>query len=450
MRLVTCPFAARTPRMLRFRSGLTDRSDREGGSLRAVSVTLLIRGGIVVSEREAVRSDVLVKDGRIQAVGTNLQEPGAEVIEAAGRWVLPGGVDPHVHIQVQFDRFETDETPESCSQAALYGGTTTLLDFAIPRPGQSSLEAVRERLLMAERCFTDTRLHGCVNRWADGSRRELEGMRALGVRNIKVFTTYEGILKLPERGIREVLRFVAASDGVVLVHAEDDQVIAKAHAELSANGSMSSVHHGRSRPIAAETEAVRRILAMPETRGATVYFVHLSTHEAVKEIRKAREAGISAFAETCPHYLVFDESVYTTAQGPGFVCCPPIRSADVVEGLLGEVFDGSIDAIGSDHCCFLLRQKRESSLDVRHMPYGLPGVETRLPVLFSELVVARGMPPPGLRPPHLLGTGSHLWANTREGKHLGWVRCGHRDMGPLPGLDRASTQPPHGDRLHPL
>lgn len=355
---------------------------------------VLIRGGFVVAPDSSDKADVLLDGGKIAAVGKNIPTTAAGVtIDADGTWVLPGGVDPHVHIQVQFDRFETTETPESCSLAALYGGTTTLIDFAIPRSGQGSIDAALEHQRMAKQCLTETLLHGCLVEWNDSSESDLREMESLGVRNIKMFTTYSGILMLPEEGIRRVLRFLGKSGGIALFHAEANEIVHSAQERLARHATIDAAYHAKARPPDAEARAVERVLSLPEAKAATIYFVHLSTPEAVDMVRNASREGQRVYAETCPHYLLFDDSVYEGDAGAGFVCCPPMRPKNMVEALMGKLLLGEIDSIGSDHCCFSVEQKRSSRGDVRNMPYGLPGVETRLPVLFSELIHKRGMPP---------------------------------------------------------
>jgi dihydropyrimidinase len=355
---------------------------------------LVVHGGIVVNAGGQGAATVVVADGRITAV----QDPALPLpphersIDARGRLVIPGGVDPHCHIGQRLGEYAQLDDYASASVAALWGGTTTVVDFAIPDPGQTPLAAVQERRELAAVSRCDTALHGCVISWDDTTADQIETMAGLGIRTIKLFTTYKDVVMAEPDTVLEVLRTLHRCGGIAYVHAEANHVIEDAQQLAAVAHQAAAEHMPRTRPELAETAAVAQVLATAEHVGAPVYFVHQTTAEAVDLVRAARRRGVRAYTETCPHYLFLDEGTYAGDHPERFVCCPPLRSAATVRELHARALVGDVDTLGSDHCCYSTGQKSEHSHDVRVMPNGLPGVETRLPVTFTKLVVEGGMP----------------------------------------------------------
>ena len=354
---------------------------------------LIVHGGTVVNATESTPATVVISGGRIRSLlDPDLPLPdNARAIDASGSLVIPGGVDPHCHIGQRLGEYAALDDYEQASRAALWGGTTTVIDFAIPDPGQSPLDAVIERRALAQPSRCDTALHGCVITWDDRTAGQIEQMVALGVRTIKLFTTYRDVVMAGPDTILEVLRALHQRGGLGYVHAEANHVIEDAQELALAAHRGGSRDMGETRPEIAESAAVAQVLATAEHLGAPVYFVHQTTAEAVDLVRTARRRGVRAYTETCPHYLTLDESVYAGDHPERFVCCPPIRNADSVTRLRARAVLGDVDALGSDHCCYSTTQKLEHHDDVTRMPNGLPGVETRLPVAFTQLVQRGGM-----------------------------------------------------------
>jgi dihydropyrimidinase len=217
-------------------------------------------------------------------------------------------------------------------------------------------------------------------------------MADLGVRTIKLFTTYRDVVMAGPDTVLEVLRTLHHQGGIAYVHAEANHVIEDAQ-ELAAHARRGAAsHHAGTRPELAEAAAVAQVLATAEHVGAPVYFVHQTTAEAVDLVRDARRRGVRAYTETCPHYLALDSTTYDGEHPERFVCCPPLRHPATVAELRARALVGDIDSIGSDNCCYSTTQKLEHADDVTEMPNGLPGVETRLPVTFTQLVTEQGMP----------------------------------------------------------
>jgi dihydropyrimidinase len=361
---------------------------------QAPAVDLVVHGGVVVNAGGSAPATVTIADGRIRSVlSPDAAWPDHErAIDASGRLVLPGGVDPHCHIGQRLGAYTALDDYEQATTAALWGGTTTVVDFAIPEPGQPPLDAVHERRKRAEIARCDTALHGCVIDWNDTTGAQIDAMVEAGVRTIKLFTTYRDVVMAGPDTVLEVMRRLRRSGGLAYVHAEADHVIVDAQRAAGGEGRIDSPHHPGTRPELAESAAVAQVLATAEHVGAPVYFVHQTTAEAVDLVRAARRRGVRAYTETCPHYLMLDESVYGGSHAERFVCCPPLRSSETVAALNARALIGDIDALGSDNCCYSTAQKREHADDVTEMPNGLPGVETRLPVTFTQLVSSSGLP----------------------------------------------------------
>ncbi|MGW9350614.1 amidohydrolase family protein [Nocardiopsis flavescens] len=356
---------------------------------------LVVRGGTVVNADWQGAAEVFVGAGRVLA----LAEPGApapdgsrpEEVDATGLLVLPGGVDPHCHVGFTSGEFTSLDDYRGCTTAAVFGGTTTIVDFAIPGPGQSPLEAVRERQGAAGQGLCDSALHGCVVTWDDTTEEQLAAMAGLGVNTIKMFTTYRGETMADEYTVLRTMKAVGATGGMVVIHCEADHIIEEAQRLSGDRGRTGAEHMGDTRPELAETASVAEVLAIAESVGAPVYFVHQSSAEAVELVAAARRRGRPAYSEAVAHHLVLDEGAYAGEHPERFVCCPPLRPRATVEGLGRHLFTGEISTVGSDHCCYDTAQKERHRHDVRAMPNGLPGVETRLAVLYSEYVAGRGL-----------------------------------------------------------
>lgn len=360
-------------------------------------VDLVVRGGTVVGDTWTARADVAVAGGRVVALtgpGTAIagQHADTVVLDAAGKLVLPGGVDPHCHVNMTNGSFTTRDDYLQCTTAAVFGGTTTVIDFAIPRNGESPAEAAYERRAKGAGGLCDVALHGCVVDWDATVPGQLAAMVADGIGTVKMFTTYRGDIMAAEDTILRTMQVLRDLGGMAVVHCEANHIIEEYQARCVDRHAIDSSHMAESRPELAETASVAEVLAIAESVGAPVYLVHQSTAAAVDLVSAARRRGMTAYSETVAHYLLLDDSAYRSAEPERFVCCPPLRSAQAVRDLARHVFTGEITTIGSDHCCYDLEQKRSNSDDVRHMPNGLPGVETRLPVIFSSYVVDRGLP----------------------------------------------------------
>ncbi|MDQ1628171.1 MAG: dihydropyrimidinase [Actinomycetota bacterium] len=356
---------------------------------------LVIEGGTVVTESWAGPATIVVRDGRVLSLlSPNVSTSSlgaARTIDATGRLVLPGAVDPHCHIAVPLGEFVTLDDFQTASLAALAGGTTTIVDFAIPTPDEHPMEALEAKLEMGRSSRCDYALHGCVA----GTPSDIPGIVrdfvAAGVRTVKLFTTYRDLLMVGTETIEAVMTALAVASGLTYVHAEDNSLVEAAQDEAVRTGHIDAAGMAGTRPAAAEERAVAEVLAAAERTGAPVYFVHQSTPDVVDQVVRARQRGVRAFSESCPHYLILDDSVYAGDRPERYVCCPPIRDRVTVDGLVSRLVDGFLHTVGSDHCCYDSSQKALRAADVRAMPNGLPGVETRWPVVWDAFVASERM-----------------------------------------------------------
>ena len=352
---------------------------------------LVIANAAVVNSFGRQQAHVLVHEGRITALVDAAEPvPAAErTIDASGKLVIPGGVDGHCHVAQVTGRFRTLDDYRTTSTAALWGGTTTIIDFGIPRDAQETpLAAILHKKELANESRCDVALHGAVVTWDETVPWQLERLAAEGVRSVKMYTTNRGTTMADGNTILKVMREMVRLDGLTYIHAEHDPIISDCAEQHAQDGRIGIEHLHRTRPELAEEISVRETLAMAEHTGAPVYFVHQSTPRAVDLVSEARSRGLEAFSETCPHYVTLDDSVYASTFPEWFACCPPMRSAETVAALRKRLASGSIHTMSSDHSCYDLSQKRERTDDVRAMPHGLPGVETRMPVTFTAMTSA--------------------------------------------------------------
>lgn len=353
---------------------------------------LLVRGGTVVMESGSLRADVLVRGGKVAGLLRHGWPASgqARVVDATGALVLPGGVDAHTHVGITFGEFRTRDDFASATRAAAFGGTTTLLEFAFPEPGEDPAQAVERRISEAcGRAVIDFGFHAAIAQRADADALAgVERAVRLGAPSVKVFTAYRGIMMLELGDILAVMREAARSRALVMVHAETEALIERSVAELRVRGLAGSRHHPLARPAAAELDAARSVLGLARESGAAVYLVHVTLPAVVTEIAAARMAGVRAYGETCPHYLLLDESVYSGPHPERFVCSPPLRPAATARGLWRRL-GAELTGVHSDHCCFDSSQKAVYASDSIRIPPGLPGVETRLPLMISAALSGR-------------------------------------------------------------
>lgn len=356
---------------------------------------LVIRGGTVATASDVFQADIGIREGRIVQIGEALGR-GAEEIDATGRYVLPGGIDSHVHIaQASGEGIVMADDFESGTRSALMGGNTTILPFCLQEKGQSLRAALQGYHALAEgNCYTDHSFHLIV---ADPSAsvlgQELPALVEDGYTSFKVFMTYEG-LRLNDAQILETMDVARRTGALVMVHCENEDAIRYLIGRHEAEGDLAPRAHASTRPVAVEREATHRALSLAEVVDVPVVIVHVSNGPAIDEIRAARARGRKVIGETCPQYLMLtaDDLDGMDWEGAKFVCSPPPRDRASQDACWNGLETGVFDLFSSDHCPFRyddpegkLNPKGKTSF--RHIPNGIPGVETRLPILFSEGVM---------------------------------------------------------------
>lgn len=345
---------------------------------------VVIKNGKIITARETLEADLAIQNGKIHCVGSNLS--GHQVIDATGLYVLPGAVDPHVHLQMPAGETTSSDNWATGTTAAAFGGTTTVIDFIEPTQDQSLMEAFQERKAQADpQVVIDYALHMTLSNIIPERMAELPAVIQAGITSFKAYTTYEG-LKLTDQDFLEMFRQVSMSGGMVMVHAENDAICNFATRELLAQGQYGPNAHPFSRPAVAEGEAIERVLAMASLTHTPVYIVHISTALGAAALAHAQARGQRAFGETCPQYLLLTDQEYSKPgfEGAKFVCAPPLRKKSDNAFLWNALSDNTIQTIGTDHCPFFFQGQKDLGKDrFTRIPGGIPGVEPRLALVYT-------------------------------------------------------------------
>lgn len=351
----------------------------------------IVTGGTVVTAQDQFEADIAIQSGRIAAIGRDLGD-AHDVIDATGRLVLPGGVDPHCHIeQLSGMGLMNADTFETATASAAMGGTTSVISFAAQKTGERLRDTVADYAARAQRgARIDHAFHLMLTDIeAPNFADDLTELVQAGHKSLKIFTTYN--IGLEDKAILHVLQLAKAAGALVCVHAENDALIKATTARLLAAGLTRPEHHARSHPRAAEIEAVERMCHFAEYLDQPLMLFHISTREGVEVVRKARARGVPVWAETCPHYLMMtaDVLVRDGLEGAKYMCSPPQRETADQDALWAGLADGTLDLISSDHAPYRFDAtgKLSAGPDARfdQIANGLPGLEVRLPLLFDAV-----------------------------------------------------------------
>ncbi len=346
----------------------------------------LIRNGKVVTAKETKNADVLIEGEKITEVRRGIQgAPGDTVVDAKGLYVIPGGVDAHTHLDMPFGGTTSADDFESGTRAAAFGGTTTIVDFAIQARGTRMRQALDTWWKKAEgRASIDYGLHMIITDLGQAGLDDMDDMVREGVASFKLFMAYPNVLMVDDATIFKALSQTSKNGALVCMHAENGSIIDVMVARALAEGKTAPVYHALTRPPRAEAEAVHRAIAMAEIAQVPVYIVHLSSEDALNEVREARDRGVLAFAETCPQYLLLsvDELARPGFEGAKYVFTPPLRPKEHQPKLWDGLKHDHLQVVSTDHCPFCFKdQKILGKDDFTKIPNGGPGIENRLQLL---------------------------------------------------------------------
>ncbi len=362
----------------------------------------LIKNGTLITAAESFEADILIEDEKIALIGKNLQHPSAEVIDASGKFLMPGGIDPHVHLDLPMFGTVSSDDHYTGHKAAAFGGTTTVMDFVVFEK-EGFQHSVDIWMKMAQKAAIDYSFHMNLTRFDDKIAAEIPLLREMGITTLKVFTAYNGRLRLDDGGIFKALRIAKETGMLMMAHCENGDVIETLIPEALAAGHTSPEYHALTRPAWGAVEATLRMAAMAEQADSPVYIVHMNAAGEVDMLKYARERGVPVMGETCPQYLFFTIDDLRRADGAKWICSPPMRTKEDNARLWEGLSAGILQTVGTDHCPFfyngtqpIVYEGRDVAIpgkelgkgDFTKTPNGLPGIEDRLPVMWTTGVRA--------------------------------------------------------------
>ena len=342
----------------------------------------IIKNGTIVNSYGRRRADVLIDGDIIAAIGNEISAPGAEIIDAAGCYILPGFIDTHTHFDLDTGSAITADDFDTGSKAAILGGTTCILDFATQERDGTLQAALEEWHRKAKGSSCNYGFHMAIARWDDGVAAEMEDMSRQGVTSYKMYMVYDA-LKVDDGQIYAALKKAKEHGALIGIHCENWEVLQRKIAELKAAGITEPYGHPLSRPAEVEAEAVNRYMRIAQLAEAPAYVVHLSSAQGLAEAERARARGQEVYLETCPQYLLLTDDRYKDEDGAKFVMSPPLRKAEDNEALWEGLKEGRLDAIGTDHCSFTMAQKAMGAGDFSRIPNGGAGVQHRGQLLYT-------------------------------------------------------------------
>jgi dihydropyrimidinase len=364
---------------------------------RKTPMAILIKNGTLITATETLEADILIEGEKISRIGKDLYHPGAEVIDAQGKLIMPGGIDPHVHLDLPMFGTVSSDDHYTGHKAAAFGGTTTAMDFVVLEE-QGFRHSVDIWMRMAEKAAIDYSFHMNLTKFNEKIAQEIPVLREMGITTLKVFTAYNGRLRLEDGSIFKALRIAKENGMLMMAHCENGDVIETLIPEALAAGHTSPEYHAWTRPAWGAVEATLRLAAMAEQADSPVYIVHMNVGGEVDMLKYARERGVKVMGETCPQYLFFTVDDLRRPDGAKWICSPPMRTTADNARLWEGLSQGILQTVGTDHCPFffdgtrpIVYEGRQVAIpgkelgkdDFTKIPNGLPGVEDRLPVLWT-------------------------------------------------------------------
>ena len=353
-----------------------------------MSFDTIIRNGSVVTATDTFVADVAISDGKISAIGKSLPTQNvSHLFDASGKLVLPGGIDVHTHLDMPFGGTTSADDFETGTRAAAFGGTTTLIDFAIQYKGQPLRQAFDTWMGKASnKAVCDYAFHCIVTDISGGQLSEMNDLVHEGVTSFKLFMAYPGVFMLDDGSIFKALQRTSKNGGLICMHAENGSAIDVIVQQALAEGKKAPKYHALTRPTTAEAEATARAIALAEMAGAPIYIVHLSCNDALEKVREARDRGLPVYAETCPQYLYLSIESFDAPgfEGAKYVFTPPLREKWYQEKLWNGLKRDHLQVVSTDHCPFCFKEQKELGRDdFTKIPNGGPGIEHRMSLIYS-------------------------------------------------------------------
>jgi dihydropyrimidinase len=350
-------------------------------------MSLLIKNGNIVTATDNYVADIFIEGEKIKIIGSDLPVNADREIDASGKLVLPGGIDPHVHLDMPFMGTYSSDNYETGTKAALFGGTTTVIDFVLQKQGNSLRVALDEwRARSDNNCLCDYSFHMAVTDFNDETKKEIRRfIEEEGITSFKTFMAYKGALMIDDRQMIGLMEEVKQHGGLINVHATNGDMIDYLIAKHRSEGKLSPLYHYLSQPEVTEAEAAERFVDMANYTGCPGYIVHLTCEGALNAVRNATKRNQKVFVETCIQYLLLDASLYEkNFEGAKWVMSPPLRQKKDQETLWAGINQGLVQVVATDHCPFMWEQKKMGENDFSKIPNGHPAIENRMELLFSE------------------------------------------------------------------
>jgi dihydropyrimidinase len=350
----------------------------------------LIKNGRIVTAVDDYKADILIEGETISVIGKSLEMEADKTIDASSKLVIPGGIDPHTHMELPFGGTQSSDDFFTGTRAAAHGGTTTIIDFAVQYKGESMIEAVDNwHAKAAGKCAIDYGFHLITTDFEDKHTEEMHTLMDEGITSFKLFMAYPGVFLVDDATIFRAMSAAGARGGLICMHAENGVVINEIIKRFLAEGRTAPKYHALTRPTRAEAEGVHRAIAIAEMAESPVYIVHLSSADALNQVREARDRGIPAFAETCPQYLFRSIEDYGDGwEGAKYVFTPPLREKHNCAELWKGLKMDDLQVISTDHCPFCMKEQKELGKDnFSLIPNGAPGVENRMSLIYNGGVV---------------------------------------------------------------
>ena len=352
-------------------------------------MSVLIKNGTIVNADQSFQADVLCADGKIQEIGSNISAPsGAEIIDAAGQYVMPGGIDPHTHMQLPFMGTVASEDFYTGTAAGLAGGTTMIIDFVIPAPQQNIMEAYQQWREWSQKAVADYSFHVAITWWDETVHADMQILvEKYGVNSFKHFMAYKGAIMATDEILVNSFNRALELGAICTVHAENGDMVAQLQNKIFEMGITGPEGHPLSRPPEVEGEAASRAISIANVYGVPLYVVHVSTKQSLEAITRARNAGQKVFGEVLAGHLLVDESVYLDKDfesAAAHVMSPPFRAKEHQDALWKGILSGNLQTTATDHACFCNDQKAAGKDDFRITPNGTAGIENRMEVLWHH------------------------------------------------------------------